>query len=184
MSAECSTTRLGDLARLLGLISLAAARAAPRGCARRRPCRAPSSGWLSVLTKSWRRSATRQPSALVRPGRAGTSTFGRPSSRASADGVQRPGAAEGEQREVARVVAARQRHHADRAGHVGVGEPEHGRGRAAGVEPERRGRSASAKIAAHAPRRRPARRPPAAPPGQPAEHQIGVGDGRLVPPRP
>src|SRR5215207_7814585 len=44
------------------------------------------------------------------------------------DGMQGTGAAEGEEREVARVVAAGQRHHADRAGHVGVGEPDRGRG--------------------------------------------------------
>ena len=30
--------------------------------------RAPASGWLTVATKSWRRSATTQPSALVMPG--------------------------------------------------------------------------------------------------------------------
>ena len=51
---------------------------------------ASSSGTLRVLTKSWRRSATRQPSALVRPGRAGTSTSGMPSSRASATACSGP----------------------------------------------------------------------------------------------
>ena len=40
--------------------------------------------WLIVRTKSWRTSATRQPSAEVIPGRAGTSTLGITSSRASA----------------------------------------------------------------------------------------------------
>ena len=54
------------------------------------PCRAPSSGTLRVLTKSWRRSATTQPSALVMPGRAGTSTSGMPSSRASATACSGP----------------------------------------------------------------------------------------------
>ena len=49
-----------------------------------------ATGWLSVLTKSWRRSATTQPSALVMPGRAGTSTLGRPSSRASAEACSGP----------------------------------------------------------------------------------------------
>jgi hypothetical protein len=48
------------------------------------PMSSASSGRLSVCTKSWRRSATTQPSALVRPGRAGTSTRGAPSSRAMA----------------------------------------------------------------------------------------------------
>ena len=39
---------------------------------------------FTVFTKSWRTSATRQPSAEVIPGRAGTSTLGIASSRASA----------------------------------------------------------------------------------------------------
>ena len=55
-----------------------------------RPAASASSGWLTVATKSWRRSATRQPSALVRPGRAGISTFGMPSSRASAAACSGP----------------------------------------------------------------------------------------------
>ena len=55
-----------------------------------RPAASASSGWLTVATKSWRRSATTQPSALVRPGRAGISTFGMPSSRASAAACSGP----------------------------------------------------------------------------------------------
>jgi hypothetical protein len=38
--------------------------------------------------------------------------------------VQRPGAAEGQQREVARIMAALDRHDADRADHVVVGDRE------------------------------------------------------------
>ena len=52
--------------------------------------------------------------------------------------VQRPGAAEGEQREVARIVAARQAHHADRAGHLVVGDADDRRRRGGRVEAERR----------------------------------------------
>ena len=55
---------------------------------RRRPCG--SRSWLIVRTKSWRTSATRQPSAEVIPGRAGTSTFGMASSRASATAWRGP----------------------------------------------------------------------------------------------
>ena len=93
--------------------------------------------------------------------------------------VQRPGAAEGEQREVARVVAARQRHHADGAGHVRVGEPDDGRRRRVDVEAERRGRACRRRssrtcVDRHRPRhgQQPLR-------VEPAEHQVGVGDGRL-----
>ena len=52
--------------------------------------------------------------------------------------VQRPRPAEGEEHEIARIVAARQRHHADGAGHVRVGEPDHRRRRIFRREPERR----------------------------------------------
>ena len=52
--------------------------------------------------------------------------------------VQRPGAAEREQREVARVVAARQADHADRAGHLVVGDAHDRRRRRGRVEAERR----------------------------------------------
>ena len=49
-------------------------------------------------------------------------------------GVQRARATAGDEREVARVVAARQRHQAQRAGHAVVGDAHHGRGGALGVE--------------------------------------------------
>ena len=52
--------------------------------------------------------------------------------------MQRPRAAEGEEREVARVVAARQGDQADGAGHAVVGDAQDRRGGRLGVEPERR----------------------------------------------
>ena len=52
-------------------------------------------------------------------------------------GMQRTGAAEGEQGEVARIVAARHRDHADRARHLHVAEPQH---RARGGKPVEAGR--------------------------------------------
>ena len=58
--------------------------------------------------------------AEPRPGRNGTITSGMPSSRASSTRVERPGAAEGDQREVARVVAPLHRDEPDRACHVGA----------------------------------------------------------------
>ena len=93
-------------------------------------------------------------------------------------GVQRPGPAEGEQHEVARVVAARQRDESDGAGHVRVGEPEDGGGGILDGEAERP-RQPVADDGAHGldvhgalDRRQPSRI-------EPAEHQVGVGDGGL-----
>ncbi len=137
MSARCSvatrSTATFSRARSASPAAICAANTSAM-----RPSASDSSGWLTVATKSWRRSATTQPSALVRPGRAGISTVGIASSLRERGGVQRPGAAEREQREVARVVAAREAHHADRAGHLVVGDADdrrRGRGR---VEAERR----------------------------------------------
>jgi hypothetical protein len=65
-------------------------------------------------------------------------------------GVQRAGAAEGEQREVARIVAARDRHHADGAGHLHVAEPQHRARRRVAVEADVARPILSAKIRAHA----------------------------------
>ena len=49
-----------------------------------------SKGVFIVRTKSYRKSATTQPSALVIPGRAGTKTSGIPSSLAKADACNGP----------------------------------------------------------------------------------------------
>jgi hypothetical protein len=53
--------------------------------------------------------------------------------------VQRSGAAEGKQREIARIEAARQRHRTDGAGHMRVAEPDDGRRRRIDVDAERLG---------------------------------------------
>ena len=50
--------------------------------------------------------------------------------------MKRAGAAKGEPREVARIVAARQRHQADGAGHAVVGDAQDGGGRRPGIEAE------------------------------------------------
>ena len=121
MSALCSTCVSTISCASRALIASPRARCSAKTAATS-PMSSASSGALIVCTKSWRRSATRQPSALVRPGRAGTITSGSAEFARERHRMQRPGAAEGEQREVARIVAARQRHHADRAGHVRVGE--------------------------------------------------------------
>jgi hypothetical protein len=60
-----------------------------------------------VRTKSCRRSATTQPSALVMPGRAGTSTLRNAEFAGEGRGMERTCAAKGEEREVARVLADR-----------------------------------------------------------------------------
>ena len=52
----------------------------------------------------------------------GTTTFLMPSSAASADGVHAAAAAEGDEREVARVVAAVERDQLQRVDHVVVGD--------------------------------------------------------------
>ena len=79
--------------------------------------------WLIVRTKSWRTSATRQPSAEVMPGPRRHQHLRDGQLARERDRVERAGAAEGEQDEVARVVAALQRHEADGARHLVVGHP-------------------------------------------------------------
>ena len=114
------------------------------------------------------------------PGRAGTSTVGRPSSRASAAGMQRPGAAEGEQREIARVVAAR------RPRPCGSRRPscmlpsrstapaacDRRRARPACRSSPRRSRATCSTVDRRVDRQQPLR-------VEPPEQQIGVGDRRL-----
>lgn len=77
------------------------------------------SGLLIVRTKSWRRSATRQPSALVRPGRAGIRTLGMPSSRASAAAWSGP-APPNANRMKSRGSCPRERQRSNGAGHLVV----------------------------------------------------------------
>ena len=92
-------------------------------------------------------------------------------------GMQRAGAAEREQGEVARVVAARQAHHADRAGHPVVGDAHDRQRRRGRVEAERRAdllqqrrldrRQRHAVVDGEQPVR-----------VEPAEDDVGVGDRR------
>ena len=92
--------------------------------------------------------------------------------------VQRPGAAERQQREGARIVPALDRDRADRPHHVGDHDAEHAvRGaldREAEPLGERRDRLArEALVERHVAAEQPARR-------KPPEHEVRVGDGRLL----
>ena len=93
--------------------------------------------------------------------------------------VHGPGAAERHQAEPARVVAAGDRDHAQRRGHVGAQHAHDGRRRVLDRQPERARhrpldggpgeRGVERRAAAQEPRR-----------VERAEHDVGVGDGRLV----
>ena len=95
--------------------------------------------------------------------------------------VQRPGAAERQQREGARIMPALDRDRADRPHHVGDDDPEHAvRGaldRKAEPLGERRDRIAGERcVERHVAAEQATRKP--------AEHQVGVGDSGRSPPRP
>ena len=154
---------LGDLARTAG------SRAAASMLFERNAC---------VHTLSTRMSASSRPSAENTPGYCGTISLRDAEQARDGRRVQRPGAAEGEEREVARVVAALERDHLDRARHVLVRDLDDRRRRARAASRPRR--SACSSIA----RRRRAV-VEAHPPGEEvlgveaAEQQVRVGDGRL-----
>ena len=97
---------------------------APRsgGRPRRRRGSAPASskGITYERTRSRRSSLATRPSAESTPAAAGTSTLPMPSSSASSHACSGPGAAEGDEREVARVVAALDGDEPERAQHLGV----------------------------------------------------------------
>ena len=120
---------------------------------RRRACR-------YISARSWRMSTSRQPSADVMPGFGGTSTVGMDELAGQRGAVQRPGAAEDDEREVARVVAAADRDQAHGVGHVGVGDLRTALAACSSAEVERLGdalgiaRSAAGRVELHA--RRPA----------------------------
>src|SRR5689334_19781830 len=95
-----------------------------------------STPWLIVFTKSWRTSATRQPSAEVIPGRAGTSTRGDGEFTGQRYSMERAGPAEREEHEVAGVVAALERDQADGACHLVVGHPHDRAGHFFRAEPQ------------------------------------------------
>ena len=90
--------------------------------ARARPDPRCRRGARNIADRSWRTSTSRQPSAEVMPGFGGTSTVGIDSSSRQRGAVQRPGAAEGDERELARVVAAPDRDQPHGVGHVRVGD--------------------------------------------------------------
>ena len=79
---------------------------------------------ISVCANSLRKPATRSPSAHSRPGRRRDDDRERAHQLGDRVGVQRPGAAEGDERELARVVAALDADHAQRARHVLVDDPQ------------------------------------------------------------
>jgi hypothetical protein len=134
---------------------------------------------LIVRTKSWRTSATRQPSAEVMPGRAGTSTFGMASSRARATACSGPAPPEGEQHEVAGIAPALQRHEADGARHLVVGHAHDGGSGRHRVQVQVRADLLvedladviETRAAGHAEQRVGV---------EPAQHEVRVGDRRLL----
>ena len=94
--------------------------------------------------------------------------------------MERAGAAEGEEREVARVVAAGEAHHPDRTRHPVVGDAQDRRRRLVGGETERASDGLLDEIADAGERHRGVDGEEALR-VEPAEDEVGVGDGR---PRP
>ena len=119
----------------------AGARPRPLPCARSPPRRLAGIGLRcrarhELSERSWRMSTSRQPSAEVTPGLGGT-MHGRDRQLLGERGaVQRPGAAERDEREVARVVAAADRDQPHGVGHVGVGDLDDRVGRLVQLEAE------------------------------------------------
>ena len=129
--------------------------------------------------KSCRSSASSMPSAEKCDGNSGTITVGICSSRAIAQHVQRPRAARGHQREVARIVALRHRHLAHRQRHLGDGDLDDRLRRRDRVELQRIGDL----LLDAAPRRLGIELHLSAEEIvriEPPEHHVGVGDGRLA----
>ena len=124
----------------------------------------------------------RSPSALVMPGRAGISTVGIASSRASATACSGPAPPNANSAKSRGSWPRASDHHADRARHAVVGDAhDRRRGRRVGVEAERLAdlvfdRAARSRVHRHRIGRPPSRLCRV----QPAEHEVGVGDGRLA----
>src|SRR3989442_15550569 len=97
------------------------------------------SPWLIVRTKSCRTSATRQPSAEVIPGRAGTSTWGIASSRASATAWSGPAPPKAKRTKSRGSRPRWSDTRPDGAGHPVVGHAHDRRSRGHGIE--RQGRA-------------------------------------------
>ena len=118
------------------------------------------------------------PKAENTPGAGGMMTLRMPISRATCDGVQRTGAAIGDQREIAGIEAALGGDALDRVGHGGGGDAQDAVGGRRDVQCRaawRRAssaRSAAVDVELHLAAEE-------AVGAEPAEHQIGVGDGRL-----
>ena len=175
MSARCSVTTRSTATFSRASIAFPLANCAAK-IAPMRSSSIASSGWFTVATKSWRRSATTQPSALVRPGPRRDQHLRDVELARQRAGVQRAGAAEGEEREVARVVAARQAHHADRARHPVVADAHDRCGRCRCIEAERRADVLEQRGADRIHRHRMLDREQALR-IEPAKRQVGIGDG-------
>ena len=131
---------------------------------------------ISVCANSLRKPATRSPSAQSRPGRRRHDHRERAHQLRDRVGVQRPGAAEGHQRELARVVAALHGDHAQRAGHVLVDDPQDAVGGLLEAQPHRvgdllHGRARRLDVERHLAADQVGR--------EMAEDDVGVGHGRL-----
>ena len=100
-----------------------------------RPSNAPTPSALAapaactVRTASFTMSALIAPSAQSVPGERGTKTVGMPTSRATQRAHDRPGAAEGDEREVARVHRGAREDLGELRVHVRDGHPDHALGR-------------------------------------------------------
>ncbi len=97
--------------------------------------------------------------------------------------VQRPGAAKGQKREIARIVAARQRHHTDGARHPIIGDPQDRRSSSLGIETKRAADRLDEPLSHDVERHLVDHRQQGVV-IEPAEHEIGVGDRRLRPAAP
>ena len=156
------------------------------GRPRRRPGARPRrrAGRARLSTRSRRSSLATSPSADRTPAASGTSTRPDPELVGERARVQRPGAAERDEREVARVVAALDRDDAQRPQHLGVDDPDDrlrvevaeralGRG-AVELDPAREARGQAAEQKVRVGHRR--QRPAAA-----VARRAGVGAGALRP---
>ena len=136
---------------------------------------------MKVWLNSFLISDSRKPSAESTPGLGGTITGIAAEQLGQRVRVQAAGAAEGDERELARIEPALHRDDPQRAEHRLVDDvddrpppPPRRRGPRLAEPRDRgaRGLDVELHLAAEQPRR------------QVPEHDVGVGDGRLVPPRP
>jgi hypothetical protein len=111
--------------------------------------------------------------------RAGTSTVGIAGSAGEGHGVQRPRAPEGEEDEVVRVAPPLERDQPDGAGHLVVGHAHDGGGRGDGIEGQVRA-DLGVDDRAHLIEARAARHAEECVRIEPAQEQVGVGDGGLL----